>query len=711
MAVSPEFIAALKALRAHKGSDLTAEEISQAYSNMPEEPTAAQKAFSGVDTFLANRPLVKAFGDVKHKVEDTYRTFEEDHPIASIPTNTLLNLAFLPAKAIYGAENLIGKMVGVEDLDALAKLSDVMPKTAKSLKSDPSARDLLTAGMLMKGPIESPTAPKWMGSNLPARVAKGTGNTARIGYNAAVDPIGSIFKYPEWDAARRATKDAEGQAAYQKQIQDKIDKYGKEKSPAPLSDEEMAVAEHLRANNMLPIQAEMRRRIENTQKSLRDEGVESGGVASEIVNEQRYGLSDAEVIYLANHPDFMGDVEIQRMHQNILDRPSPPSKPTLAEGGSRSPRKSFGSMETSPPPTNITVVDHPRPLRTIGEQPPLRGQEDVAGTSGPLATTEDGVLFHPELKVEEGANAPALGTSKYSAEGKNIPEDTVHAQENIDTYRYPEEAHIPEDAYGLRRRIDESANWIYNKQGVKEAGRDAIMGGISSRLRNKYQKSSTELPRKFRTEKLKKLVDSENAMIVEENKLAPPEARKPLVEFPKTIGDATSLLNRDTVRAFEQQEKLKPAIVGEREVSLANQMGGSGDPRALAEELSISRQYPELKEFSERVAKAKQYNKDVEAHQAKIDNMKKETESLPFSRTRKFSDPEFLDDFAKQILFFGPEDVIAKHFAIKSPELILGGIKKLGINPRSNWITKPRAASGPWGLMQNADETFKEGEQ
>jgi len=691
-----EFIGRVREIEKQLGRSIAKDEFTRLHGKYVEELASAPKeapyGLQTIDNIASKLPWVQGYGMQKGVRDTAFDAISQQFPTAS----KVADLAMLAMSPLaYGAKYAADKgmeALGVENPENL-NFARLMPKTAKASRENPSISDLAPLLMMSRGTIK-PSAGEGM-------AAKGLRRT----YNAALDPVGSALKYPDWVKEQDFNKAKVKQEQLKKELADKIE----QERPQPISPEEQLIAEQLANNNMLPLQTEASRRLQKTQQALREQGTTSGQLASDIVSTQKYGLSDADVAYLSQHPELGGHPEIQRMAQNIMDRPVPPIKPTLAEGGSRSPRKSFDTVATSPAPTEIQVTDSPRPLRVLGEQPPLRGLEDVAGTSGPVATTEGGVLFHPELKVSEGAEAPVLGKSKYTLEGANIPEYGVHAQENINTNMYPSEAHFPEDIYGLRRKIDDAANWVYNKQGAKEAGKDPTLGAIASKIREKYQKSPEPLSPKFRSEHLDRVVKAENARIAEANKLAPPEAQQPLIEFPKTIGEATTLLNKDTVRAFEQQEKLSPAIKGEREISLINQMGGSGDPRALAEELRITRQYPELQELADRVQRAKKYNDDIASFETKKAKMQKETDSIPYSKANiNLASPKFVDDMVSSLAYWGPEVTLRKYGALATGVLAGKGINKLSESNAGKVIKESPKFPGPYrGIKDDSEDNFK----
>ncbi len=704
----------LKAVRQAKGADLTEEEFMEALDLIPAEPSNIAKAIAPVERVVAKLPGTQILGYAKQLTDKGINAFSEKFPTAAQAVGVgLTALNPLPLLAKYGADEGLRKL-GVEPDDL--KLSAVAPETSKTLHADPRLTDMIPLLMMSRGSIK-PSAGEGM-------LRKG----ARRAYNIGVDPLGSALKYPEWQKQQDFNTAKGKQEQFKKDLDAKLE----QERPAPLSEEEKVIADMLQQNNLLPIQSEASRRIQNVQQSLADEGVTSGKLASDIVSSQKYGISDADVLYLAQHPEFMGNPEIQRMAQNIAERERPQPKISLPPEGMRqnSPRAELKGQQ-NPPSEQLTLplmesdaakvgvlppeysgmysVQHavPQKLRQVTEQPPLRGLEDVAGTSGPVASTADGVLFHPDLKVAEGAEAPVLGKSTFTNEGVAVPKYELNPQENFDLSKYPDQ--IPDDVYTLRQQMDDAAKWVYNKQGVnKEAGNDKTLGAIASKVRAKYQKSSEPLPAKYRSEHLKRLVESENAMRAEANKLAPPESQQPLVEFPKTIGEATSLLNKDTVRTLEQQQKLSPIVKGEGELSLMDQMGGSGDPRAFAEELRISRQFPELEEFSTRIRKAKDYNKEIAAFETKRDRLQKEAASLPYSRANiNLADPKFLEEMISSLALWGPEATMHKYGALAGGRMAGNVLNKVSDSSAGKFLKETPKLPGPYRSIKNEENEYE----
>ncbi len=467
-------------------------------------PTEAPYGLQTIDTLISHHPWSYEYGAVKSKADALANAAAEEFPTAAaIGSGAMMAISPLATLAKYGTLKGL-QAAGVKDPESL-NLAKFLPKSSARLHINPDVTDIAPTLLMAKGAI-NPSAGEGM-------LSKGL----RRSYNASVDPIGSLIKFPEWQKEQTLGKAYTAQEQFKKEIADKIE----QERPAPLTGYEAQIAEMRRNNNQLPIQEAAETKFKNAQRTLADTGMTNANFAKSIVNAQNYGLTDPEVMYLSQHPDFMGDKDIQRMAQNIQDRPAPMTKPTLAEGGSRTPQKSFVSTETPPAPTEtMTVPEHyvdaaqmglvpddqaglystkqpvPQQLRKIVEQPPLSNNANERGThGGPVIIGEHGALIHPNYPIPEGVEPPSLGNSTYTAEGVAVPKYELNPQENIDTSVYPAEPNIPEDAYRLRQRADEGAAWKYNKQGVKEAGKDEVLGSIASRLRNKYQQSSERLPR------------------------------------------------------------------------------------------------------------------------------------------------------------------------------------------------------------------------
>lgn len=718
-----EFNSRIDDIEKQLGRPIAKDEFTRLHGKYVDElasaPAEAPYGLQTIDKVASKLPWVQGYGLQKGVRDSAIDAVTEKYPTAS----KVADLAMLAMSPLaYGA-----KYAAVEGMKALGvehpenyNLKKILPRTSEALHENLDISDIVPLALMSRGTIK-PSAGESMAT-------KGLRRT----YNTALDPIGSLLKYPDWVKEQDFNKSKIKQDQFKKEMADKIE----QERPQPLSEEEMVIAQQLANNNMLPLQTEASRRLQNVQQSLRDQGVTSGQLASDIVSTQKYGLSDADVVYLSQHPEFGGHPEIQRMAQNIAQREQAQRKLSIPEGGRRSPQPTLEARgEQNPATETFTLPEEQldaaksgllgpefeglythknpvrQPLRQVVEQPPLRGLEDVAGTGGPVSIDHQygGVLPQPEIRVPEGAEAPVLGDSTFTKEGVAVPKYELNPQENFDMSKYPAEAHIPDDIYGLRRKIDEAANWIYNKQGIKEAGKDSTLGAIASKIREKYQKSPEPLAPKFRSEHIAKVVQAENARIAEANKLAPPEAQQPLIEFPKTIGEATSLLNKDTVRAFEQQEKLSPAIKGEREISLINQMGGSGDPRALAEELRITRQYPELQELADRVQRAKKYNDDVASFETKRTRLEKETNSIPYSKANiNLADPQFMDNMLSSLAFWGPEVTMRKYGSLAAGHLAGKGLSKLSESPAGKFIKESPKFPGPYrSIKDNSDDPFK----
>lgn len=721
MPVSEKFVQALKMMREKKGSDLSPEEISQAHSMMPEEMAQAPAWSEGIDKVISERPLVKAFGSAKHAVENKYRELEEDYPKAMMAPNALLHLASLPAKALYGLEDIAAKTIDPEaDLDKY-RLSNILPKTAQSLQADPSVRDAANAALLMMGPKG-------------VRAGEGTvAKAARRSYNATVDPIGSLLKLPEWQKAQSSARDATKKAAYEQKLMEKIGVIAEKEKPAPLGPEEMQMVSHLQNNEMLPLQLEASKRLENTLSGLKNIGRENAELASHIVEPQPFTLTDADIAALSKHPELASHPEIQRMAMNMAEREMATPKVTLPEGGMRqgtaraeltagqkppSQTVTFPEQEIDAVQANLlpkeyeglysTKQEVPQVLEQIVEQPPLRGQEDVAGSGGPYIIGEFGSMIHEGMRVPEGAEAPVLGKSTFTKEGVAIPKYELNPQENLQL-PYASDGHIPTGFYGIRQAIDDK-NWRVNPTTGQKESISPEAGAIANRMRKQYQESSAPLRELSEPQKLRiqKALEAKNALIEEANKLAV-EKQAPIAS-PTTIGEATTLLNEDTVRALEQQKRLSPSNLNEKELSLADRMA-RGDDKALAEELRITRQHPELLEFAERMKRAKTHIKDVEKHEAKLERAKSGLQSIPYSRVTGLDNPDILTEFAKMAFFVDPIHAAQKYATFNFPRWALEGLGKVSENPAANkFLNYPRKISGPYGLINNAEKTY-EGEQ
>lgn len=715
----PKLKAYIQAQEKALGRQLTGPEFDQSVADLGEykEPAVAPHGLQTLDKLASKLGSARLYGLIKGGLDTALSKGAETFPVASSVVGTAAQmLTPLATGAKYLGEEAVNAMGGVPEDYSLSK---IFPETSAVLHEDPNITDVLPSLLLARGSIGRPRKGSFVPNEPPPPLASEGMLTkgARRTFNVANDPLGSLLKFPDWQKEQDFSK----AKSKQQQLREELDKKIAAEQPKELPPEDLKIAEALRAKNMYPIQAESNRRLVNTQKALREQGTSSGAIASDIVNEQKYGLNDSEILYLSQHPEFMGDTWIQERAQAIANREKPVYKPALPEGGSTAPnQKELGISEElmNPPTEQLTLplmesdaakvgvlpeqykglysVEHPRPqqLTKTVEQPALKSAENEGGSyTGPVIIGEFGTMVHPSMKVAEGSHPVSLGESKFTKEGVAIPEYELNPQENFDLTKYPDELHVPEDIYGLRRKLDEAANWVYNKQGIKEAGKDEALGSISSRLRNKYQNSTAKLAPRFRTERLKNLVDSENALN-ESEIFSPP---KEPVKFPETVGEATTLLNRDTTRSFEQQEKLKPSVTGERDISIVNQMGGSGDPRAFAEELRIGRQYPELEEWANKVEAAKQYNKDMDSFAAKKERLEKEISSMPFSRSNiNLADPKFIDDMLNHLTFWGPENTLRVYGAKAAGRAAGSALNNLSESKIGEFIKNSKKVPGPY---------------
>ncbi len=174
------------------------------------------------------------------------------------------------------------------------------------------------------------------------------------------------------------------------------------------------------------------------------------------------------------------------------------------------------------------------------------------------------------------------------------------------------------------------------------------------------------------------------------------------MEYPKTIGEATTLLNNDTSRAFEQENRIKSGTSGEGALSLMNRMAGEGDLRATAEEIAIHRKHPELLEFADQIARADKFNKDMGSFETKKARLESQAQSMPYSRASiNFSDPKFVNDMISSLALWGPEATLTKYGALAAGHMAGKGLNSLSDSRMGQWMKGPKV---PYRTLHNNED-------
>jgi len=592
MEPSPKLISALQALREHKGSDLTDQEIESAYKMINEHEEASAGEPNVLDKLSNMRDTAEnAILDTvlpKKKLEDLtpeelqdYQKGKEGTYAKYLPPG--VNALGIPARAAdkWISERANEPQVDFRDNPRLL----THPELAKSLNllssmtSVPSFGSVLKAAKVPEGPRPisslSPSLARFIGMDPSVRDLAGM--TADMMSPAAISAAGRGIK-------NTAESMKPALSTYPKELPPPLKPYARP--------EVAELADAMARNDARAIQQGDSSALENTLKDLKEKGISNSQTAARLVNSYNLPISGESAQTLIDA--FPDHPEVQKL-KTAMERTATgeartkgnlinPSEQFVVDRGERTPIKTV--------PTSEPVIGEPHPGATLdyGNDPRFKThyQDAMEQTSFPFAPDVGEASFQNPRTGNQGAEKLYSEQSLVGAEPEHWHAPEFEQAQGGAQMFLPFESNP--DFYKLLQLSNEHARYApQNLEPAAMEAREKRFGDVANELRGTLKGIKAPLPEQLSTEDMQNLLRT---------------------NVDGTTGEKIQGLRNDTTKRIGMQEDLAPIARGDKEMALINRGKDLGDTRAMFQELAEKYNLPQLLERSDLRTAAEKHLQD-----------------------------------------------------------------------------------------------------